>query len=41
MEDMTKIEMLIVLLSLEALLEEGNTEKALEIIKKAIAETKK
>ena len=40
-KDMTKLELLAVLYSLEALLEEGKTEKATEVIKKVIAEAEK
>lgn len=41
MEDMTRLELMTLLLSLEALLEEGKSEKALEVIKKVIAEAEK
>lgn len=34
MEDMTRLELMTLLLSLEALLEEGKSEKALEVIKR-------
>lgn len=41
MEEMTRLELMTLLLSLEALLEEGKAEKALEVIKKVIAEAEK
>lgn len=40
-EDMTRLELMTLLLSLEALLEEGRTEKALEVIKKVLAEAER
>lgn len=39
-EDMTRLEILTLLLSLKALLESNNTEKALELIDEVIAEAK-
>lgn len=41
MEEMTRLELMTLLLSLEALLEEGKAEKALEVIKKVIAEAER
>ena len=41
MEDMTRLELLTVLLSLKALLEENKTEKALELIEELIKEAKR
>lgn len=41
MEEMTRLELLTLLLSLEALLEDGKADKALEVIKKVIAEAEK
>lgn len=41
MEEMTRLELMTLLLSLEALLEEGKAEKALEVIRKVIAEAEK
>ena len=41
MEDMTRLELLTVMLSIKALLESGNTEKALELINEVIAEAKR
>lgn len=41
MEDMTRLELMTLLLSLEALLEDGKAEKALEVIKKVLAEAEK
>lgn len=41
MEDMTRLELMTLLLSLEALLEEGKAEKALEVIRKVLAEAEK
>lgn len=41
MEDMTRLELMTLLLSLEALLEEDKTEKALEVIKKVLAEAER
>lgn len=40
-EDMTRLEILTLLLSLKALLESNNTEKALELINEVIAEAKR
>ncbi len=40
-EDMTRLELLTLLLSLKALLESGNTEKALELVNEVIAEAKR
>ena len=40
-EEMTRLELLTLLLSIKALLEEGKTEKALEIITEVIAEAKR
>lgn len=40
-EDMTRLELMILLLSIQALLEEGKTDKALEVIKKVLAEAEK
>lgn len=37
---MTRLELLIVLLSIKALLESGNTDKALELINEVIREAK-
>ncbi len=39
--DMTRLELMTLLLSLEALLEDGKTEKALEVIKKVLTEAEK
>ncbi len=41
MDDMTRLELMTLLLSLEALLEEGKAEKALEVIRKVLAEAEK
>lgn len=41
MDDMTRLELMTLLLSLEALLEEGKAEKALEVIQKVLAEAEK
>ena len=41
MNDLTRLELLTMLLSLKALLEEGKLEKALELINEVIAEAKK
>ena len=41
MEDMTRLELLALLLSIKALLESDNTEKALELINEVIAEAKR
>ncbi len=41
MEEMTRLELMTLLLSLEALLEEGKAEKALEVIRKVLAEVEK
>ena len=41
MDDMTRLELMTLLLSLEALLEEGKAEKALEVIRKELAEAEK
>ena len=41
MEEMTRLELMTLLLSLEALLEEGKEEKALEVIRKVLAEAEK
>lgn len=41
MEDMTRLELMTLLLSLEALLEDGKAEKALEVIRKVLAEAEK
>lgn len=41
MEDMTRLELMTLLLSLEALLEDGKSDKALEVIKKVLAEAQK
>lgn len=40
-EDMTRLEILTLLLSLKALLESNNTDKALELINEVIAEAKR
>ena len=40
-EDMTRLELLTLLLSLKALLESGNTEKALELVNEVITEAKR
>ena len=40
-EDMTRLELLTLLLSLKALLESDNTDKALELINEVIAEAKR
>lgn len=40
-EDMTRLELLTLLLSLKALLESGNTEKALELVNEIITEAKR
>jgi hypothetical protein len=40
-EDMTRLELLTLLLSLKALLESGNKEKALELINDVIAEARR
>lgn len=40
-EDMTRLELLTLLLSLKALLESNNTDKALELINEVIAEAKR
>lgn len=39
--DITRLELMTLLLSLEALLEDGKTEKALEVIKKVLTEAEK
>ena len=39
-EDMTRLELLTVMLSIKALLESGNTEKAKELIDEVIKEAK-
>ena len=41
MEDMTRLELLTVLLSLKALLEENKTDKALDLINELIKEAKR
>ena len=41
MEDMTRLEILTLLLSLKGLLETNNSEKALEVINNVIAETQR
>lgn len=41
MEDVTRLELLTLLLSIKALLESDNTEKALELINEVIAEAKR
>lgn len=41
MDDMTRLELMTLLLSLEALLEESKAEKALEVIRKVLAEAEK
>ena len=41
MEEMTRLELLTVLLSLKALLEENKTEKALDLIEELIKEAKR
>ena len=41
MEDMTRLELMTLLLSLEALLEEKKDDKALEVIKKVLAEAER
>ena len=41
MEDMTRLELLTVLLSIRALLESDNKDKALELINEVIAEAKR
>ena len=40
-EDMTRLELLTLLLSLKALLESGNTDKALELVNEVITEAKR
>ena len=40
-EDMTRLELMTLLLSLEALLEEGKADKALEVIKIVLAEAER
>ena len=40
-EEMTRLELLTVLLSIKALLEGGNQEKALELVNEVIAEAKR
>lgn len=40
-EDMTRLELMTLLLSLVALLEEGKADKALEVIKKVLAEAER
>ena len=40
-EDMTRLELMTLLPSLEALLEEGKADKALEVIKKVLAEAER
>lgn len=41
MEEMTRLELMTLLLSLEALLEDGKAEKALEVIRKVLKEAEK
>lgn len=41
MEDMTRLELLTLLYSIQALLESGNEEKAKEVIEKVIQEAEK
>lgn len=41
MEEMTRLELMTLLLSLEALLEDGKAEKALEVIRKVLREAEK
>jgi|GEM_PF-1670595 len=41
MEKMTRLELMTLLLSLEALLEDEKSEKALEVIQKVLAEAEK
>ena len=41
LEEMTRLELMTLLLSLEALLEEGKNEKALEVIKEVLEEARK
>lgn len=40
-QDMTRLELMALLLSLEALLEEGKTERALQLIKEVLSEARK
>lgn len=40
-EDMTRLELMTLLLSLEALLEDDKSDKALEVIKKVLAEAER
>lgn len=40
MDDMTRLELMTLLLSLEALLEDGKTDKALEVIKAVLEEAR-
>ena len=40
-EDMTRLELLTLLLAIKALLESGNNEKALELVNEVIAEAKR
>ena len=41
MDKMTRLELMTLLLSLEALLEDGKVDKALDVIKKVLAEAEK
>ncbi len=41
MEEMTRFELMTLLLSLEALLEDGKSEKALEVIKAVLEEVRR
>ena len=41
MEEMTRLELLTVMLSIKALLESGNSDKALELINEVISEAKR
>ena len=40
-DDMTRLELLTLLLAIKALLESGNNEKALELVNEVIAEAKR
>lgn len=40
-QDMTRLELMTLLLALEALLEEGKTERALQLIKEVLSEARK